>query len=519
MLRRNWLELSRKLVDQYDLDYTLNAIAAGLDEAALSYWGEGVLPTTFYPNPFPITMSGSVLGGLVGNGIGYDVNGQITRIDSASPTTKTFLDPTSDVTNPRWDLLCISYLQTGDTPVPKPSDPITTIDLNLHDDFVLHLVPGTPSPTPAYPAKFAGSIVLAGIRVPAGATLGTQCTVDYSIRERAAAGIVQTPVFVDELLTGVVNGINTVFTLSQTPIGNPLIRKGPLVQDTSDWSIIGTTVTFTVAPAIGESPRAYYVAAVPSSQNPITSVFETLGVGDGVTTSFALTGLPANQDSTMAILDGEIEDPSVDWSLTQTPTTATINFSVAPAIGQKVSAFFFVNVGTSGNANLTGVQNEGSGGGVVGLFDTILGSVAKFKSLKPGANVTITDNLDGTVSIGATGGGGGGVETHGNAAAPILIDPTVGITPTAAPEQHWWVKPDVAHPGAQPVTAVPAIAAGSFVGQKISFYGTDAVNYLTLTHGPGVDLVDENGPVDLTNNQAIDYIWNGSNWFERNRRT
>lgn len=512
MLRRNWLQLARKLVDQYDLDYTLNAIAAALDEAALSYWGEGVLNTTTYPNPFPITMSGSVLGGTVGSGIGYDPNGQLTRIDPSSPTSKNFLDAAASSTNPRWDVLCISFIQTGDTPVPKPSDPITTIDLNLHDDFVLTVVEGTPSPSPAYPAKLAGSIILAGIKVPANATLGTQCSVDYSIREMAVAGIVQNPVFVDERLTGTVDGTNRIFTISQLPNGNPLIRLDSGVQSVSDYSLIGQTVTFTVAPAVGQIPRGYYVAQNPSSQNPLSSVFETIGVGDGTTTHFNLSGLPANQASTLAILDSGVQDPSTDWSLLQTPTLATLIFNTAPALGQSVSAFFFVNAEAVGSNLVTGAANEGSGGGLVGLFDTKAGNTLEFKSLKQGSNMSIVDNGDGTVTL-ASSGSGASVETHGTASAPISVNPMIGIVPTGATFQTWWVTPTTV--GASPVTASPSIAAGSVVGQRLRLKGVSSSNYLVIADGSGVS---QNGVCNLDNNQSIEYSWDGVVWSEDFRR-
>ena len=85
MDKRNWLKLARKRVDRYDMDYSFGALQAALGEASLSFFGEGVLITTQYPNPFPITMSGSSLGGSVGNGIGYDPQGQITKITPDSP--------------------------------------------------------------------------------------------------------------------------------------------------------------------------------------------------------------------------------------------------------------------------------------------------------------------------------------------------------------------------------------------------------------------------------------------------
>ena len=194
MRQRNWNDLSRKLVDRYDMSFTLDGMSQDIDQFALDFFGEGVLSTTRYPNPFPITLSGALLGGSVGNGVAFDPSGNQTGIGLPNQTgTPTFTIPTADPTNTRWDLLVITYAQVGDTPVPKPSDPITTINLNLHDDFVLAVRPGTPSATPSYPTKQSGDVILAGIQVPAGVTLGTSCLLDLSIREVGIPDIVKLP--------------------------------------------------------------------------------------------------------------------------------------------------------------------------------------------------------------------------------------------------------------------------------------------------------------------------------------
>jgi hypothetical protein len=106
MDQRNWLELSRKLVDRYDFDYTLQGMSKLLGEYALSFFGEGVLSTTIFPNPFPLVLSGSSLGGTVGTGIGYDYRGFYTAIQAG---TSPFVISPANASNPRWDLLVIRY--------------------------------------------------------------------------------------------------------------------------------------------------------------------------------------------------------------------------------------------------------------------------------------------------------------------------------------------------------------------------------------------------------------------------
>ncbi len=349
MNRRNWLDLSRKLVDQFDMDFSFTAVQEALGEAALSYWGEGVLITTTYLSPFPISLDSGDMNGAVGFGIGIDPNGQITRIDSDSTGSPVFTIPAADPTNSRWDLLVISYVATGDTPVPKPSDPITTIDLNLHDDFVLQIVEGTPASVPVYPSKPLGSIILAGIRVPPAITHANQCTVDFSIRELAQAGIFNYPVFKQEVPTGLVNGSNTVFNLSELPISNQsiLIMVDDLVLNSAEFAVTGAQqVTLVTAPVVGQSIYAFYAVNQSTSQNPVTGFQEIpTGVVDGTNDTFVLAGKPITQQSTIVTVDGLFAQANT-WNLVQGLTQSSIQFTAGnvPQPGQSVYVFYFVNV-------------------------------------------------------------------------------------------------------------------------------------------------------------------------------
>jgi hypothetical protein len=358
MNKRNWIDLSRKLVERTDLDYTTTAFQQALGEAALSYWGEGVLPTTFYPSPFLITKSGTILGGTVGNGIAHDANGQITRIDSSSSTSKVFTATPADPSLPRWDLVCIQYVASGDTLIPKPSDPILTVPLNLVDDFQLVLVTGTPSVTPVFPAKGnALYIVLAGMKIPGAATLGTQCQIDFTVREFGIAGIVGAPVFRQETPTGTVDGTNTVFNLALQPL-NPqslLVTIDGVTLTNSEFSIVNQTITCTIAPALGQSIYAYYVANTSTGQNPLSGAQEVpSGVVDGINDSFSLAGQVINQSSTIVFVDGIVSEVT-EWNLVQGSNTSSILFNTGsiPATGQSVYVFYLVNAASFGGVTRT----------------------------------------------------------------------------------------------------------------------------------------------------------------------
>ena len=329
------------------MNQTVGWLQEALGEYTTSYWGEGVFITTTYPNPFPITMSSMVLGGSVGNGIAYDPNGQITRIDPGTTTPTSFIVPTADLTNPRWDLLVIQYVQTGDTPIPKPSDPISTTDLNLHDDFALVVREGVASPSPAYPAKQPGDIILCGLRVPANATLGTQITVDLSIQEQATANIASLPVFKQEIPSGTVNGSNANFTLSLPPINaySVLVLLDGEAQEQALWTITGQVISFATAPSVGQLVYVYYVVNQPMSQNPLSGYQETpTGASNGTNATFVLSGHPADQRSTLVFVDG-LPSEATNWSLL-TGATSKIVFSsgAIPSTGQSVYAVSYTHL-------------------------------------------------------------------------------------------------------------------------------------------------------------------------------
>jgi hypothetical protein len=513
MVRRNWLDLARKLVDQYDMDYTLGGIQAAMGQQALGFFGEGVLVTTEFPNPFPVTLSGSVLGGSVGTGFGYDPNGQITQILPGTTTPQTFTIPANPSSQVRWDLLVIDYVMTGQVPVPKPSDPITTVDLNLVDDFALSIREGIPG-SGMYPAKQVNDIILAGIQVPAGATLGTQCFLDLSVREEGSPFIATQPVFVDETPVGVVNGINNIFTLSQSPQTSQsmLLFIDDLWVTPGSYSVAGDVITMAIAPAVAQSIRAWYVALSPMSQNPLAGISAEIGIGNGVTTNFLLPGVPPNKQAMTLYQDGLKVHTSL-WSLLLTDGTATVVFTTAPPVGADLGFFSLVNVERLGSG-LSGVQsvvNEGTGTAVlIGLSGTVL----QARNILAGTNVTVS--LVGEDIVISSTGGGGGVEsrqTFVTLASPVMINPTVGIAPSSALDQTWWVIPNASGP--QTVTANPQIAAGTTVGQRLTLKGGSSGNYLIIDTGPGVS---QDGVVNITDQQSITYEWDGTNWSENARR-
>lgn len=67
---------------------------------------------------------------------------------------------------------------------------------------------------------------------------------------------------IQEVPSGTINGSNTAFTLSQTPTANAVVLlflDGLFWIQTVDYTISGTSVTATTAPATGQKLRAKYI--------------------------------------------------------------------------------------------------------------------------------------------------------------------------------------------------------------------------------------------------------------------
>lgn len=392
-------------------------MAEALQLFANSFFGQGVIKTTLFPSPFPITLSGTVLGGSVGQGAAYDANGKFTSINDDTTGSPNFTIPAADPAFSRWDLLVIRYKQVGDTAAPKPSDPLTTISLNLHDDFELAVIPGTPSASPAYPSKSSeADIILAGIIVPYRASLGTACAIDTSIRELGHRDRVQIPQFRRVPLIGMVNGENKAFDLPAAPItpGSVLIFWGNLLEhQAAEYTINGTRVIFADAPRSGQEPSAWMLIDSESSLNPLVGQQGPLiGTVDGVNDTFAIPGTPADRNSSIVFTDGTVEDAE-GWELIQGFSESKIKFKPGyiPQLGQKPPyIFFFVNPATIGVApnpgavaNATNLNSEG-----FGLFKDLLNGILGFKTLVAGANISIEEGEDQLVLSAAGGGSGSG---------------------------------------------------------------------------------------------------------------
>lgn len=324
-------------------------------------------------------------------------------------------------------------------------------------------------------------------------------------------GSFTTPVFNDAVL-GFGNAVITDFLLPSQPLSAAalFVYVDGSVVSSDKWTLVSSGsnfyVRFGTAPAVAQQVFVEYVLA----QQGYIAAAQEKGVLATIMaqTVYTIVGTPISKSATRVFVDGLVR-PSTDWTLTEGAQNYIAFLSNAPTTGQDVYVTYFEPVGTAGGS-LTGLANEGTG---VGVFDMIVGSNAVLRSIKAGTNVTVTDDMAGSIVIAASGGGSGQYTAHGSESSPITVTPSVGIVPTSDPLQTWYVK-GVTSGGAQPVTANPRIAAHTVVGARLAIINCDASDYPTFDSGFGTF---QNGiwpNSTIIQYAKIEYEWTGLRWSE-----
>jgi len=141
-------------------------------------------------------------------------------------------------------------------------------------------------------------------------------------------------IFVRETPTGAIDGVNTVFTLSVAPTQatNLAVYIDGIFLDDADYSLGGTTLTLTTAPALGQTIFVQY-----SHSGSILGggteqiIYHTISGPEEAAKQFTLSVAPANALLTLVdIIGGVPQQYSVDFTITGT----TFNWSGLGLDGQ-----------------------------------------------------------------------------------------------------------------------------------------------------------------------------------------
>lgn len=463
------MDLSRKLVDRYDLTYVEDSIESSIDSYTKDYYGAGVAQTPEFPNGLVVTLSNLTMGGSVAAGVAFDAAGN--RIPVAAPTA--FSIPASSPTFPRWDLLVLRYKKLGNTLVPKPSDPILSVYLNLIDSYDLIYLTGTPAAIPAYPATLTNDVILDGIKVGVGASVGTDCDLDDTVRMYAvppASRLLRA-----YKLGGVSDGTNNHFILPQAPCDPhsvALLIDGTPVDDGA-FQNIGIDIFITDPtwiPQAGQEVHAIILigqtGAMAQAANTIPSgklkVETLIGVVDGVNDSFQLSEIPIDPTSVVVLINGIVRATN-EYSITgQTVTFASGNI---PPLGSVPGGIYLI-----GSTAIVATVMMSSGDALYHPF--------------------------------------------GTKGAPLTINPVATMMVSADDRQMRFIALSGGS-GAVAMSSVPQIAAGSNIGQELLLKGTSSSDYPIFHDGDGLEL---NGPWNGSQGKSLTLVWDGVVWSENGRK-
>jgi hypothetical protein len=298
------------------------------------------------------------------------------------------------------------------------------------------------------------------------------------------------------------DGSTVSYSLSNAPLNSSsvFVFVDGLYSPPANWGLSGTTLTFNTAPKEAQSVEAFYIL---SEQNYLQGFQEVPSfVSAGL---YDLAGIPLSKDVLSVYIDGAFLKKD-QFSLISGPTISQIELNTPLIDGQDIAVTYLSPIGYSvASNNITGINNLGTG---AGLFASISGTIANFKSIKNGTGVTLTDDGS-TITISAAGVSGGYV-AYGTPLAPLVITASGGITATNDQRQLQFVE---SAGGVVTITANPQISPGITIGQEMMLQGTSLTNYIVLNNGNGLSL---NGPCGLggPDFQVLGVFWNGQVWRE-----
>jgi hypothetical protein len=145
--------------------------------------------------------------------------------------------------------------------------------------------------------------------------------------------------FVTSIPSGILNNINTVFTLPSIPspaLSLKLFYNGLLLDQTIDYNITNSTITLNFAPIpTGSLLAIYRTSSIAIGTNYADSIIPT-GTVNGINTIFSLPNTPNPQNSLEIFYNGMLLKQAIDYNLIGN----IITYSFAPTINSIQLAFY-----------------------------------------------------------------------------------------------------------------------------------------------------------------------------------
>lgn len=143
-----------------------------------------------------------------------------------------------------------------------------------------------------------------------------------------------------DVLSGTIDGANTVFTLPYAPIGTFFLFSNNIWQNPTDYTVLGNEITFTVAPALGSTPpyAIYRRASNVGFPAPIGEV--PSGIIDGSNRDYVLSGACQDDDSLIFVTNGLTLYKDTDYTLTGPNIRTTYPLALGTTIYSYRDAIF-----------------------------------------------------------------------------------------------------------------------------------------------------------------------------------
>lgn len=125
-------------------------------------------------------------------------------------------------------------------------------------------------------------------------------------------------------LSGVIDGVNTVFQITNSNIDNQtliIFYHGMTLSKGVDYNVSGSTITFTFAPIVNSILLSYYLY---NNSNDNYIIVAPSGLLNGVNTTFTLPSIPDPPLSLQLFYNGSLLKQGLDYTLIN--SAITLNF-------------------------------------------------------------------------------------------------------------------------------------------------------------------------------------------------